>query len=116
MAGDFQHESPATLKRGERRKHLRIQFAAEATEFGQRVAVKIFRLPRDEAVPWRQFRIGNFVLGKIEFHSESTEIPHDHIDAVWRSNLVSGTDRSETSLYRTTESTEHTERNSVEGV
>ena len=78
LAGDFEHQPPASIQRRQRRKHQRIQLVLKAGIFGDSVTVEIFRLPADEAVPVRQLRIGNFVLGKIEFHSESTEIPHDH--------------------------------------
>ena len=81
LTGNFEHQSAATFQRRQRRKDLRIQLASEAVEFRDSVTVEVFGFPIDETISNRQFRIRNVVLRKIKFHSESTEIPHDHSNA-----------------------------------
>ena len=76
LAGDFQHQATAASQARQRRKHHRIELVAETSKLCHRMAVEVFRFPGNETVARRQHRSGNFVLGKIEFHSESTEIPH----------------------------------------
>ena len=91
LTGDFEHQPPATFQRCQRREDLSIQLVSKAAEFRDSVAVEVFGFPMDEAIPCRQFRIRNVVLREIEFHSKSTEIPHDHSNLEVRP--LGGTDR-----------------------